>query len=44
MSKEIALGMLRAGKTGNDILAILDTMIGEEVIEETAPTLEEIDF
>jgi hypothetical protein len=55
MSKEIAIGMLRAGKNGGDILAILETLIQDSstfdyiespMIEQILgiPTSEEIAF
>jgi hypothetical protein len=44
MSKETALGMIRAGKTGSDILAILEIITQELESVETEPTLEEIAF
>jgi hypothetical protein len=44
MTKEIAIGMLKTGKNGNDILAILETLLNEELPEDNQPTLQEIEF
>jgi hypothetical protein len=43
MSKETALGMIRAGKTGSDILTILEIITQELESDDTQP-LEEIAF
>lgn len=47
MSREMMLGMLRAGNTGEQILQILDTIVGDDYdadFEESQPTMEEIAF
>ena len=55
MSREMMLGMLRAGNTGEQILQILDTIVGDDydadvvggyaaLSEEDQPTMEEIAF
>ena len=48
MSKEIAIGMLRAGKNGSEMLQILDTFITDSDDNADSvsvePTLEEIAF
>jgi hypothetical protein len=44
MSKETALGMIRAGKTGSDILAILEIITQELQSDDIEPTSEEIVF
>lgn len=42
MSKEVLVSMLRKGQTGDEILTILDMIVGSD--DTTEPTLEEIDF
>lgn len=42
MSKELLISMLRKGKTGDQILTILDMIAGED--DATEPTLDEIEF
>lgn len=51
MSKQVLISMLRKGSNGQEILTILDAIIGDSVTEEVAaeismnmPTLEEIAF
>lgn len=47
MSREMMLGMLRAGNNGEQILQILDTIVGDDYdadFEESQPTMEEIAF
>jgi len=43
MSKQILISMLKQGNDGNEILAILDVIAGEESVSND-PTLEEIQF
>lgn len=43
MSKEILISMIRKGKTGNEILMILDSLT-ESDDSDVQPTLEEIAF
>lgn len=43
MSRDFALGLLRQGKTGEEILRILDS-ISDLTIEETENPTEEIEF
>lgn len=39
------IGMLKAGKTGDEILTILDTITGEDQTSEyNEPTLDSIEF
>lgn len=43
MSKEVLVSMLRKGQNGEEILTILDMIVGsDDTVSE--PTLEEIDF
>jgi len=42
MSTALLVSMLRKGKTGDEILTILDMITGED--DTTEPTLEEIEF
>ena len=42
MSKEVLVSMLRKGQTGDEILTILDMIVGSD--DTTEPTLEEIEF
>lgn len=45
MSKEMMIGMLQGGKNGEQILAILDTITGQdETSEYNEPTLDSIAF
>ena len=44
MTQSLALSLLRQGKTGNEILDILESLSGEEQSEQNQPTLEQIDF
>ena len=46
MSRSIALGMLRQGNTGNDILSILDIILKDQSAEDsnTQPTANPIEF
>ena len=48
MSRDLLLSVLRKGKTGNEILTILDSITGDSddnvVSVSVEPTLEEIDF
>ena len=46
MSRDLLLGLMRKGKTGNEILAILDAICNNEepVINKPQPTLEELTF
>jgi hypothetical protein len=53
MSKQILISMLRKGSTGDQILNILDAIVGDTMIEEQTesyicsgimPTLDEIAF
>ncbi len=45
MSKEIMISMLKSGKNGEQILAILDTITGEDQPSEyNEPTLDHIEF
>lgn len=43
MSKEVLVSMLRKGQTGDEILTILDMIVGSDDTI-TEPTLEEIEF
>lgn len=42
MSTEVLVSMLRKGKNGDEILTILDMIVGGD--DTTEPTLEEIEF
>ena len=43
MSKEVLVSMLSKGQTGNEILTILDMIVGsDDIVSE--PTLDEIEF
>ena len=44
MTRSVMLSLLRQGKTGNEILDILESLSGEEQSEQNQPTLEQIDF
>jgi len=46
MSRDLLLGLMRKGKTGNEILAILDAICNNEepAITKAEPTLEELTF
>jgi len=46
MSRDLLLGLMRKGKTGNEILAILDAICNNEepVINKPQPTLEPLEF
>ena len=45
MSKQLMISMLKSGKNGNDILAILDTITEEDQPSEyNEPTLDSIEF
>ena len=46
MSRSVLIGLLRKGKTGNEVLAILDAITNNEEpqIEETKGTLEPLTF
>lgn len=45
MSREMMIGMLQAGKTGDQILQILDTIASsDDVNVDAEPTSEEIKF
>lgn len=44
MTRETALGMLRVGNTGNDILAILDVIAADIESEQTINEIAEILF
>jgi len=44
MSKEVLVSMLSKGQNGNEILTILDMIVGSDDTNSTEPTLEEIDF
>lgn len=48
MSKTIALSLLQQGNTGNEILQILDTIVGDTdgdaISMSVTPTLQEIQF
>ena len=44
MSRETALGMLRVGNNGNDILAILDVIAADIESEQTINEIAEILF
>ena len=44
MSREVALGMLRVGNTGNDILQILDVIVADIESEQTINEVADILF
>ena len=44
MSREVALGMLRVGNTGNDILQILDVIVADIESEQTVNEIADILF
>ena len=50
MSKQVLISMLRQGNTGNEILSILDVIVGDAVADAPVadvtpmPTLQEIEF
>ena len=44
MSREVALGMLRVGNTGNDILQILDVIVADIESEKTINEIADILF
>jgi hypothetical protein len=46
MSRSVLIGLLRKGKTGNEVLAILDAIVNNEEpqIEKTYGTLEPLTF
>lgn len=44
MSKEVLVSMLRKGQNGEEILTILDMIVGSDDTNSAEPTLEEIDF
>jgi hypothetical protein len=48
MTKSVLISMLQAGKTGTEILTILDAITGDSVAQDTvevdAPMLQEIEF
>ena len=46
MSRDLLLGLMRKGQTGNEILAILDAIVNNEepVINKPQPTLEPLEF
>jgi len=45
MSADLMVSMLRKGNTGDEILAILDALMGENVdANDKEPTLDEIQF
>lgn len=44
MNREVALGMLRVGNTGNEILQILDVIAADIESEETMNEIAEILF
>ena len=44
MSREVALGMLRVGNTGNDILQILDVIVADIESEKTVNEIADIVF
>ena len=44
MSREVALGMLRVGNTGNDILQILDVIVADIESEKTVNEIADILF
>ena len=44
MSKETAIGMLRVGNTGDDILRILDVIVADVESEKTINEIAEILF
>lgn len=44
MSKEVLISMLRKGQNGDEILTILDMILGSDDANSVEPTLEEIKF
>jgi hypothetical protein len=44
MSKQVLIAMLQQGNTGSEILSILDVISNDSIVEESEPTLEEIEF
>ena len=46
MSKQVLISLLAQGNTGNEILSILDTLVADNVSEQSdnGPTLNEIEF
>jgi hypothetical protein len=44
MSKQVLIAMLKQGNTGSEILSILDVIANDSIVEESEPTLEEIEF
>ena len=44
MSREVALGMLRVGNTGDDILQILDVIVADIESEKTVNEIADIVF
>jgi hypothetical protein len=44
MSREVALGLLRQGNTGSEILSILDVIVSDIESEETINEIAEILF
>lgn len=44
MSREVALGMLRVGNTGDDILQILDVIVADIESEQTINEIADILF
>jgi len=44
MSREMMLGMLSAGNTGDQILQILDNIVEEVSEQNDQPTLSSVDF
>ena len=44
MSREVALGLLRQGNTGNDILQILDVIVADIESEKTVNEIADILF
>jgi len=44
MSREVALGMLRVGNTGDDILQILDVIVADIESEKTVNEIADILF
>ena len=44
MSREVALGMLRVGNTGDDILQILDVIVADIESEQTIDEVADILF
>jgi hypothetical protein len=44
MSKQVLIAMLKQGSTGSEILSILDVITNDSIVEESEPTLDEIEF